>query len=239
MRVMLRFLQVSLLFLPVSLLARMPSEDPANAWKSVLAPAVVSCLEQRIPDSSFEAEVTWIPAQLARNPVHEAFGILCQHNEEIPSGLRQFELFIEDNTSQRYPVQVRLTARLLMPVPRQAIPRGKTIRAADITKEWVHIASSSPKYVTHSEDLMGNVARRNLPAMMPVASTHVHAKYIVETGDTLEMIYSQNGIEIAITVTARQNGAPGETIRLQAEQTRRLYEGTLTSDGNARWVRTL
>lgn len=233
------FFLILILLLTGSLREEVPMDNSANAWKSLIAPEVAGCLEQFISGSSFEAEIIWIPEKLARTPLNQDFRILCQQNEHIPSGLQQFELVFEKQLSERYPLQARISARLLLPVPKETIARGETITETDLVKKWVDIVSTSKPYLMTPEDITGNVARRNLQAMMPIASNYVHTKYTVNIGDRIELIHSQNGIEIAIAVKARQNGAPGDTIRLQAEQTRRLYLGSLTADGKAIWVRTL
>jgi len=81
--------------------------------------------------------------------------------------------------------------------------------------------------------------RRTLAMGEPVRRSDITTDYLVKAGDTVDVIFFDDGMQIILSATARQNGAENEDIRVYSEQTRRTYLATVRSPGEVEWKRTL
>jgi flagella basal body P-ring formation protein FlgA len=214
------------------------SWNDRESWSSVLRASVTECLEASVPDGRFGVEVVWIPPALAAAEAVFPTQVTCVPGGVIPGGLEHFEITVPQSDA-RFPVQVRVHTTLLLPVPTQTIARGEMIRAGDVELRWIGQPATNRAYPRQVDQLLGLVARADLPAGQAIHAEQVRAPHVVRSGDRISLTYEENGIRIEISGVARQDASAGDVIRVTGEQTRRTYLARVEADGRYTWIRTL
>ena len=104
---------------------------------------------------------------------------------------------------------------------------------------WVSVPYDRGQLVESIEEIEGKTLRRSLSGGQPIRHADVSSSYLVEAGDTVELIYEQNGLRIVIEGEARQSGAQDEEITIYNKETRKRYVGKVSSPGVVIWKGTL
>lgn len=185
----------------------------------------------------FELKARWIPNSILDlspdriqtvNPTeridrYTTFEVRYQTNGRVESS--QIQLVVE--------IEKRL------PVANQRIPSGETIKEEMLGELWVPVATNRGQLVENSDELIGYKVRRTLAPGQPVRHAEVTKGFLIQSGETAQLIFDETGVRIEIEVIAQSSGAQDEEIIFFSEETRNRYLGRITGPGVAKWRKTL
>ncbi len=217
---------------------------PNNAGRSdgtvrvILEEAEQALLERYDPNYfRFTAEPGWIPGSLARVPEDAIISVVPTGGPERHT---TFTVRYRDGNRQRdVDVQLRLAIETNVPVAAERISAGTRIQADHLVRQWVEVSRERGQLVADAGELEGMTLRRTLAMGEPVRRSDITTEYLVRAGDTVNVVFSGEGMQIVLSAVARQNGAANEDIRVYSEQTRKTYLATVRSSDQVEWKRTL
>ncbi len=196
-------------------------------------------LEQRHdPDRyRFSAEPRWIPRNLAQLPEKAVLRVVPRSE---PGRHTTFTVrYLDGNRERESDIQLRLTMETRVPVAAERIPAGTQIEPGHLVIQWVETNRDRGQLVTDPGEITGMTIRRTLALGEPIRRSDLTTDYLVEAGETVNLVFSGGGIQIELVAVARQNGAADEDIRVYSEETRRTYLATVSKPGTVVWKRTL
>lgn len=184
----------------------------------------------------FSLSPRWIPGSLQRiNPRH----IKTVMPEGSVERFTNFTVsYMERNHLRTAQVQLLVETERKLPVANRRISSGEVIAARDIDLRWVSVPYDRGQLVEQLEELSGKTIRRTLSVGEPVRHADVTTEYLIEAGDTIRMIFEQNGLRIEMEVEARQSGAQDEEISMYNKENRKRYLGRVSGPGIALWTET-
>jgi flagella basal body P-ring formation protein FlgA len=210
----------------------------SGAVRAILEQAEQAMAERHDPDRyRFHAEPGWIPGSLARLPDDAIISVTPTAGPERHTAFTV--RYRDGNRPRETDVQLRLTIETMIPVAAVRVTAGTRITSGHLVSQWVEVSRDRGQLVTDVAELEGMTLRRTLAMGEPVRRSDITTGYLVNAGDTVNLIFSADGMQIVLSATARQNGAANEDIRVYSEQTRRTYLATVRSPGEVEWRRTL
>lgn len=184
----------------------------------------------------FELSARWIPGSLRS---------LNGNNIETvkPVGALQkytsFEVsFIEFGERKSAEVQLQIEAEQKVPVLIERKARGESINETDVEMRWVNVDMNRDNPVQDLQSLKGKTLRRSLTAGQFIDQNDIGASFLIEAGDSVEMIYQQHGLQVLLSCESRQEGAGGDEIQIYCKETRKKYLAVITGSGEVQWLKT-
>lgn len=117
-----------------------------------------------------------------------------------------------------------------MPAPRAMVEAGAVMSVADFT--LIPRPARLPADAVFSiDDLVGQEARRDLPAGRPVLARAIGPQRIVRRNAPVTMIYTAGAVRVEAEGLALADAAAGETVRVANTKTRRVVSGLARADG--------
>jgi flagella basal body P-ring formation protein FlgA len=119
-----------------------------------------------------------------------------------------------------------------LPVPAQVIYPGDRISDAMLVDSLDPVQGAPPPNMLWDRaDLVGKVARRTLLPGRPIPSIAVEEPRAVSTGAQVTLIYEQEGVSIATTAQALQNGYVGQVVQVRNLDSGLVVSGAVRADG--------
>lgn len=119
-----------------------------------------------------------------------------------------------------------------LPVPVQVIYPGDRISDAMLVdSQEPALGAPPPGMLWDRVDLVGKVARRTLLPGRPIPSVAVEEPRAVSTGAQVTLIYEQDGVSIATTAQALQNGYAGQMVQVRNLDSGLVVSGSVRADG--------
>lgn len=112
------------------------------------------------------------------------------------------------------------------------VERGEAVHSKDVIMVKRPASVLGADVALTMADLVGMIPRRTLKAGEPVRSADLAKPILVEKNQLISVTYSSKGLSLAMRGRAQQNGALGETIRIQNPQSKRFVEGVVTGQGH-------
>ncbi len=131
--------------------------------------------------------------------------------------------------SVHIPAQVRIFREV--PVASHDIARGKALTGADISWETREISQFRQEYLTNTEEITGQEAKRNLGKGSLFLSSALSAPKVIKRGDQVALSSTVGGISVTTAGTAMSDGRLGQTIRVKNNQSTRIISGTVVAEG--------
>ena len=128
---------------------------------------------------------------------------------------------------------VTLRVRVDRPVFLAARPldRGALVHESDLRRELRDLATLPPGAVLEPEAIVGMRTRRALPAGVVFQDHHLRASQLVTRGQHVRLLFTLGALRIEGTGKARQDGRPGDLIRVMNLDSRREVMGVVTAEG--------
>ncbi len=122
-----------------------------------------------------------------------------------------------------------------LPVPAQVIYPGDKITDAMLVDSQDPTGSAAVgNALWDRADIVGKVARRTLLPGRPIPSIAVEEARAVSTGTQVRLIYQQDGLSIATTAQALQNGYIGQVVQVRNLDSGVVVSGAIQPDGSIR-----
>ncbi len=120
-----------------------------------------------------------------------------------------------------------------LPAPARVIYPGERIADAMLA-DLKDYDEPPPGAVWDRADLVGKVARRTLLPGQPIVAVAVEEPRLVTTGALVSIFYRQDGLDIAATAQALQNGIAGQVVQARNLDSGMVVTGTVQPDGSIR-----
>lgn len=130
---------------------------------------------------------------------------------------------------------VRITGQLVetveVVVPKRAIARGETLGRNDVTLLRRPRDGMATEFLVEAQAAIDKVARRALPAGLPLRASDVQREEIVGKGDLVTIVYETPGLMISMRGKANEAGAMGDSVSVINPQSKRVLQGTVSGPG--------
>lgn len=134
---------------------------------------------------------------------------------------------VQDGTINRLSMAGTAEAEVEVPVPGRPVDEGAVLERSDLDLAWVPERRLRPDTVLAMAGLVGQEADRRLMPGRPVRAGDVQAPRLVRRGDVVTIVYAQAGLELRARGRALEDGAMGDSIRLQNVDSRREIRATV------------
>ena len=185
----------------------------------------------------FSVTPRWLPGSLTQASPEQIL------NLRLKSSIERYTVFevayLHRNRRQTVEIQLSVDIEREIPVASRRIMNGDVIEEGDFELRWISVPHDRGQLVSSENELIGKTIRRTLVPGQPVRHADVSSNLLIEAGDEVQLIFENNGIQIQISVEARQSGAQDEEISLYSHETRRRYQGVISGPGVAKWIRTI
>ena len=213
----------------------------ANTVKERVMKLVSRQMEQTYPSESYkyELQLKRLPRMLDDVPPRMIESVAFT-GRGLPRGYETIDVYYRQGDSKRVAKsQVQVVVWQYLPVAGTRFESGEEITPERLTWQWIDITRLSGAFITVPKEAIGLVAGKLIRQGDPIRETDLTRPPIVEPGANISMHYRSNGLDIAITCTARKAAAKGDEIRLYSEQTRKTYLARITATNTAVWLKTL
>ncbi len=185
----------------------------------------------------FSVTPRWIPGSLEKVDAAKITSVEPEGNVERYTN---FTVTYRDRgRTQTQNVQLMVETERMLPVANERIMSGDVLEETSLELRWVSVPYDRGQLVEQVDEIEGKTLRRTLSDGQPIRYADISSDYLVEAGDTVEMIYEQNGLRIVIEGEARQSGAQDDEITIYNKETRKRYLGKISSPGVVLWKGTL
>ena len=188
-------------------------------------------------DYRFEMKPRWIPGSLLE--VRPSNILSIQLIGEAGKYATFQVIYQLPNRIEEVQIQFAVDAWQKVQVANQRIRNGETITPEMLKEQWVEITLGRDRFASSPEQLIGKATRRFLNTGQPFRLNELSAPLVIKAGDTIQMIFSNGGIELALTCESRQSGAEKETVIIYCPETRKKYEAEVLNPGEVEWLRTM
>lgn len=137
-----------------------------------------------------------------------------------------------DNTNRWsifVPVSITHYARVV--VSARHLPRGQAINKDDIKLERRAITRLHGQYLTQAAEVVGQLPKQRLEKGKVVSPRMLKRQNLVKRGQNVIILAEKSLIQVRSKGVALANGQIGERIRVRNTVTKKIVEGTVTSDG--------
>jgi flagella basal body P-ring formation protein FlgA len=127
------------------------------------------------------------------------------------------------------PASVKAMRKVVISV--HPILRHSTIMNDDIRLEERDITAGSDSYIFSLKHVVGKVAKRALPASVPLTPGMLDQPLLVHRGQQVIILAKSPGLEVKMAGTALMDGTEGQIIRAKNKLSRRTIEGQVIQPG--------
>jgi flagellar basal body P-ring formation protein FlgA len=111
-----------------------------------------------------------------------------------------------------------------LPVAARQLDRGTIVQIEDITWQDTDIRRNDNS-ITDATKIVGLELKRTLNLGMPFRAQDVAAPTLVRRGQSITLLVSTGGMQLATSGISLQDGAANAIIRVQNNSTKRIIEG--------------
>ncbi|WP_340103554.1 flagellar basal body P-ring formation chaperone FlgA [Rhodohalobacter sp. 8-1] len=215
------------------------AQKTGGETREVIIRKALNALNTSHDSDAYRFSVTprWIPGSLERVDAAKITSVEPEGNVERYTNFTV--TYRERGRTQTANVQLMVETERMLPVATQRIMSGDILENRSLEMRWVSVPYDRGQLVEQINEIEGKTLRRTLSDGQPIRYADISSDYLVEAGDTVEMIYEQNGLRIVIEGEARQSGAQDDEITIYNKETRKRYVGKVSSPGVVLWKGTL
>jgi len=208
--------------------------------KSLIEGKVKEMVASVYSDDSYRFDITLkrLPSSLdGKNVTVKA---VRPTNDGIPRGYTVFDVNYERNGYERVAkVQFLIQVSQLLPVPLARLESGTPLNADLFVMQWIDITKLRGIVVENVNDVEGFVAASLLKSGYPIRPTDLTNPPIIKAGESVTMMFSQEGVSLSLPVICRVSAAKGELINVWCDKTRKTYKVKVISSQIVAWEQTL
>ena len=131
-------------------------------------------------------------------------------------------------------VSVRIIYRGEVLVAARALPRGTVLGTTDLVMEERNLDESPSGYLTDPQEALGKRTTRPLLLGLPITSPVLEQVQVVARGQRVSLVVESPYLSVRTAGTALEDGAPGDRIRVQNSESKKIVEGVVGDDGVVR-----
>ncbi|WP_115719448.1 flagellar basal body P-ring formation chaperone FlgA [Gallaecimonas mangrovi] len=180
----------------------------------------------------YQAKISpWLPQGAEQLPVCKAgLSIGPARHDLNPWGRIPYTLSCQ---SPKWTFRARVDVDLMLPVyhVHHAIAAGSDITSADIKREKTHIADVHSGFLTHSRDIVGFRARRNLRPGQVINAAMLAQPLLVKKGEQVVIRAESQGVSASTKGVAMQDGSQGDGIAVRNLSSGKVVTGWVVAPG--------
>lgn len=135
-----------------------------------------------------------------------------------------------ENPIQRVAIRGTIEQLIDVPVLRETISTGSTIRPSDLEIVEVPASQIKGEIILNPDDLLGMAPKRIVFAGKPVKSQDIEAPQIVERGEYVTLSYKSGPLQLTAQGKALENGAKGDMIRVVNNASSQTLEAVIIGE---------
>ena len=143
----------------------------------------------------------------------------------------RFDVRCADASGWDIAVTVKPDIYLPVIVADSALDRGQVITADRIAIRKFNISSTRGDYLTKPEDVIGMTVKRRVRDRQPIMLSQLDSPTLVDRGQRVMMVASQNGVEARTMGEAMKKGRKGEMIKVKNESSGRVVSAIVADIG--------
>ncbi|WP_455234529.1 flagellar basal body P-ring formation chaperone FlgA [Thiogranum longum] len=116
-------------------------------------------------------------------------------------------------------------------ITRQPIARGSSIQDRDLELVERNLANLPYGYYTDSQPVTEMLAKRTIAAATVITPQMLQAPKLVKRGERVTVIAESGPLQVRSTGKALNDGKSGDSVRIQAEGSKRVVDGIVVSQG--------
>ncbi len=132
---------------------------------------------------------------------------------------------------QAVPAKAPAADTVMVPVLKEALPKGTTIMAEHLTEKAIPASQAFASTVMSASGLIGQQTLRPLAAGVAINRLHVRVAPAISRNQLVTLVYRRGGIELTGRAQALEDGQPGQSIRIVNPSTRSTLVGTVSAGG--------
>jgi flagella basal body P-ring formation protein FlgA len=156
---------------------------------------------------------------------------LTHYDPDSRSFIAEFRAPADEPRADRIRVAGRAHALIEVPVLTRRMMPGEVIRASDISWIKMRASGSLANSATLLEDVLGRTPKRMLQPGQPIRQADVGMYSLVQRNESVTMIVRTKTMTLTVQGKALDDGAEGQTIRVQNPKSNRTVEGRVTGTG--------
>ena len=141
------------------------------------------------------------------------------------------EVWKDQQVVKRELIPVEVEARAPMVVAARAINSKATLGTQDAERTWQTLQRSDGKFVTDVDSLLGQRAKRMIPAGTVITPDMIEPQPLAKRGQLVTVLCRQGGLELKTTGMAMETGFKDALIRVRNERSKQTYRGRLIRPG--------
>lgn len=131
-------------------------------------------------------------------------------------------------------VSARLIYRGEVLVAARSLPRGAIIGPEDLVIEQRDLEEGPSGYLTDPGQAIGKRTTRPLQLGLPVTGSVLADVQVVERGQRIWLVADSPYLSVRMAGTALEAGAPGDRIRVQNDESKKVLDGIVGDDATVR-----
>jgi flagella basal body P-ring formation protein FlgA len=140
-------------------------------------------------------------------------------------------VLVDGVEAKRGVVTARVSAERPVFLVGRDLDRGAMVHPGDVRREVRDVAGLPPGAILDRDAIVGMRTTRALSAGHVFLESHLRRPQLVMRGQMVRLHFREGALRIQGVGKARQDGRPGETIRVLNVQSRREIVGTVTESG--------
>lgn len=157
---------------------------------------------------------------------------ILQLNRDPVTGRFEAKLALsDDHASETWTVTGAVLETREVAVLAHDVERGDAIKEKDLTLVRRPANKVGNDVIGSTSDLIGMVPRKTLRTGELIHAGDLAKPILVEKNQLISVVYISKGLSLTMRGRAQNNGAMGETIRVQNPQSKRIVEGIVSGPG--------
>lgn len=148
----------------------------------------------------------------------------------------RYDIRCEDGNGWEVAVTVKPDIYLPVLVAKNTIERGEKITANDIEMKKRNISNARNGFISNPDEAVGMTVKRRIRPMQPIMPSQIDQPILVNRGQRVIMIASQDGIEARTTGEAMKDGRKGDMIKVRNIQSKKIVTAVVDGMGVVRML---
>jgi flagella basal body P-ring formation protein FlgA len=162
----------------------------------------------------------YVPVGTGEGPVLE----ITTANQEIQRGVIRLKLEVRVDQEPVFHTLLSFQVQTFqnVVVASENLSRGTILSPENTTLERREITDLSFNFFTEPQKVYGKLAARNLRSGTTLTSSLIEASPVITPKSLITIVYENAGLRISMKGTAHEAGAPGNMIRVQSLENRKI-----------------
>jgi flagella basal body P-ring formation protein FlgA len=171
------------------------------------------------------AEATQLP------PCTKPLAVVPAENSRINLSRLRIDLRCGDTPGWTSSVTAKPDISMPVVMASSALERGHVMTEDDITMKKYNVTGTRSDILWRADDVLGMTVKRRLHEMTPITANMLESPIMVERGQRVVMIASQDGVTAQTTGLAMKKGRRGEIIKVKNESSGQQVNARVTDFG--------